>query len=90
VIGVFNGVIGGATGLAGIVVTIWCTLRGWPGDEQTTVFQPIGVGVFLLTGIWFGGTGLVDVETFWLFVTGLPLLLARARTMGRTSALCAA
>jgi uncharacterized protein len=28
VIGVLNGVIGGATGLAGIVITIWCTLRG--------------------------------------------------------------
>jgi hypothetical protein len=26
-IGVLNGVIGGATGLAGIAVTIWCTLR---------------------------------------------------------------
>ena len=33
-IGVLNGVVGGATGLAGIVVTIWCTLRGWPRDEQ--------------------------------------------------------
>ena len=29
-IGVLNGIIGGATGLAGIVLTIWCTLRGWP------------------------------------------------------------
>jgi uncharacterized membrane protein YfcA len=76
VIGVLNGVIGGATGLAGIVVTIWCTLRGWPRDEQRTVFQPIGVGVFLLTGIWLGGTGLVDAETLRLFVIGLPLLLA--------------
>ena len=75
-IGILNGVIGGATGLAGIVVTIWSTLRGWPRDEQRTVFQPIGVGVFLLTGIWLGGTGLVDAETLRLFVIGLPLLLA--------------
>jgi uncharacterized protein len=43
-VGILNGVIGGATGLAGIVVTIWCTLRGWPRDEQRTVFQPTGVG----------------------------------------------
>jgi uncharacterized membrane protein YfcA len=63
VIGVLNGVIRGATGLAGIVVTIWCTLRGWPRDEQRTVFQPIGVGVFLLTGARW--TGLVDVEMLW-------------------------
>jgi hypothetical protein len=32
---------------ASVVVTIWCTLRGWPRDEQRTAFQPIGVGVFL-------------------------------------------
>jgi uncharacterized membrane protein YfcA len=75
-IGVLNGVIGGATGLAGIVVTIWCTLRGWPRDEQRTVFQPVGVAVFLMTGVWLGGTGLVDAETLRLFVIGLPLLLA--------------
>ena len=57
-------------------MTIWSTLRGWPRDEQRTVFQPIGVGVFLLTGIWLGGTGLVDAQTLRLFVIGLPLLLA--------------
>ena len=45
-IGILNGMIGGATGLAGIVVTIWCTLRGWPRDEQRTTFQPVGVRVF--------------------------------------------
>jgi uncharacterized membrane protein YfcA len=29
-----------------------------------------------MTGIWLGGTGLVDFETLQLFVIGLPLLLA--------------
>ena len=75
-IGLLNGVIGGATGLAGIAVTIWCTLRGWPRDEQRTIFQPTGVAVFLMTGLSLGGTGLVDAETVQLFVIGLPLLLA--------------
>jgi uncharacterized membrane protein YfcA len=75
-IGVLNGVIGGATGLAGIVVTIWCTLRGWPRDEQRAAFQPIGVAVFLMTGLWLGGTGLVGAGTLRLFVIGLPVLLA--------------
>jgi uncharacterized membrane protein YfcA len=75
-IGVFNGVIGGATGLAGIALTIWCTLRGWPRDEQRATFQPIGVWVFLMTGLWLGGMGLVRADTLRLFVIGLPLLLA--------------
>src|SRR5580692_3149449 len=75
-IGVFNGVIGGATGLAGIALTIWCTLRGWPRAEQRATFQPIGVWVFLMTGLWLGGMGLVRADTLRLFVIGLPLLLA--------------
>jgi uncharacterized membrane protein YfcA len=75
-IGVLNGIIGGATGLAGIVLTIWCTLRGWPRDEQRTVFQPVGVAVFLMTGFWLGGTGLIGTDTLHLFMMGLPVLLA--------------
>jgi uncharacterized membrane protein YfcA len=75
-IGVLNGLVGGATGLAGIVATVWCTLRGWPRDEQRTVFQPVGVAVFLMTGFWLGGAGLVGRDTIGLFAIGLPPLLA--------------
>ena len=75
-VGLLNGLVGGATGLAGIVATIWCTLRGWPRDEQRTVFQPVGVAVFLMTGLWLGGAGLVGRDTIGLFVIGLPALLA--------------
>jgi uncharacterized membrane protein YfcA len=45
-IGIPNGIIGGATGLAGIVITIWCTLRGWPRDEQRTPFSRLASGSF--------------------------------------------
>lgn len=75
-IGVLNGLVGGATGLAGIVATVWCTLRGWPRDEQRTVFQPVGVAVFLMTGLWLGSVGLVGRDTIGLFAIGLPPLLA--------------
>ena len=38
-IGFLGGVLGGTTGLGGILPTVWCTLRGWPKDEQRAVFQ---------------------------------------------------
>ena len=73
-VGVVNGVIGGATGLAGIAAVIWCSLRGWPPAEQRAVFQPSGVAVFLMTALWLGGTGMIGVDTAGLFLIGLPAL----------------
>src|SRR6516225_4326397 len=71
-VGTLNGMLGGATGFAGIVLTIWCTLRGWPPPEQRAVFQPVGVFVFLLTALFLGGTGTVAPGTLSLFLIGLP------------------
>jgi len=75
-IGIVNGVIGGATGLAGIAMVVWCSLRGWPPAEQRAVFQPVGVAVFLMTGFWLGGTGMIGADTLGLFLVGLPTLAA--------------
>jgi uncharacterized protein len=73
-IGLANGVVGGATGLAGIVATVWCSARGWSPPEQRAVFQPVGVSVFLMTALWMGGTGMVSGQTMGLFLVGLPAL----------------
>jgi uncharacterized membrane protein YfcA len=74
--GFLNGVLGGLTGLAGILVTIWCSLRGWPKEVQRTIFQPVAVAVFLMSAIWLGAKGTVTVETAKLFVMGLPCVVA--------------
>ncbi|MFL6838937.1 MAG: sulfite exporter TauE/SafE family protein [Bradyrhizobium sp.] len=75
-VGFLNGVLGGITGLAGILVTIWCGLRGWPKDVQRTVFQPVAVAIFLMSALWIGAKGVITADTVKLFVTGLPALLA--------------
>jgi uncharacterized membrane protein YfcA len=74
-IGFLNGLLGGLTGLAGIIVVIWSSLRGWPKDVQRTVFQPIGVATFLMSAVGLGTAGIVDAETGRLFLLGLPVLL---------------
>ena len=73
-VGVVNGVVGSATGLAGIAAVIWCSLRGWPPPEQRAVFQPSGVAVFLMTGVWLGSTGMIGFDEMGLFLVGLPAL----------------
>src|SRR5262245_45364277 len=74
-VGFLNGVLGGMTGLAGILVTIWCGLRGWTKDEQRTVFQPVGVAIFAMSALWLGFGGSIAGDTIRLFLFGLPVLL---------------
>jgi uncharacterized membrane protein YfcA len=75
-VGLLNGILGGATGLAGIIVTIWCGLRGWPKDVQRTVFQPTGVAIFAVSALVLGLNGAATADTIRLFLVGLPVLLA--------------
>jgi uncharacterized protein len=76
IVGFFNGVLGGLTGLAGILVTIWCGLRGWPKDAQRAIFQPVAVAIFLMSGLWLGAKGTVTADTIKFFVLGLPFVFA--------------
>jgi uncharacterized protein len=75
-IGFLNGVLGGSTGLGGILPTIWCVLRGWPRDEHRSVSQPTAVATFALSLLGLGGIGLITPETTRLFLIGLPALVA--------------
>src|ERR1700688_1610244 len=75
-VGFLNGVLGGITGLAGILVTIWSGLRGWPKDQQRAIFQPVAVAIFAMSAAWLGIKGVVSAATIRLFLFGLPALLA--------------
>jgi uncharacterized protein len=75
VVGFFNGLLGGLTGLTGIIVTIWCQLRGWPKDVQRTISQPVNLAAILMTAVSLSIAGAITAETVKLYVLGLPVLL---------------
>lgn len=75
-VGFLNGLLGGLTGLTGIVVTIWCQLHGWPKDVQRTVFQPVNLATIVLSAVSLSVAGAITVETVKLYLLGLPLMLA--------------
>ena len=75
VVGLIGGIFSGSTGLAGIPIIVWASLRRWSKDDQRAVFQPVVVAVFVMTLIWFGGTGVVSAETLRLFWIGLPAVI---------------
>jgi uncharacterized membrane protein YfcA len=75
-VGFLSGMLGGSTGLGGILPTIWCGLRGWTSDAQRAVFQPVAVAIFIMTALWLGARGSISRVTVELFLFGLPVLLA--------------
>lgn len=74
-VGILNGLLGGLTGLTGIIVTIWCQLGGLPKDAQRTIFQPVNLAGIAMTAVSLSLAGTVTAETAKLYLLGLPLML---------------
>jgi uncharacterized membrane protein YfcA len=75
-IGVTNGLVGGLTGLGGIISTISCQFRGWPRDKQRAVFQPVLFAAFVIISISQLVAGSYTTETVKLYGIGLPFMVA--------------
>jgi uncharacterized membrane protein YfcA len=75
-IAIGNGLVGGLTGLGGVISTISCQWRGWTRDAQRAVFQPVLFAAFVVISISLGITGALTMETLKLYGLGLPFLLA--------------
>jgi uncharacterized membrane protein YfcA len=73
-IGVINGVLGGMTGLAGPVITMWCNFRGFRKDVQRAIYQPVILAAFVLTAISLAIAGVVTADLIRIYLYGLPTL----------------
>ena len=74
VVGMVNGLVGGLTGLTGIIVAIWCHMRGWPKDTQCMVFQPINLMAIVFAAGSLAVTRSIAFETIQLFLSVCPWL----------------
>lgn len=75
-IGILNGLLGGLTGLGGVISTIWVQLGGGPKDAQRAVFQPVLFITMTMATLTFAASGhLFNVDILKLFLMGLPALL---------------
>ena len=75
-IGIVNGLVGGLTGLGGVVSTISCQWRGWTRDAQRAVFQPVLFAAFVVISTSMAITGAFTPETLKLYGLGFPFMLA--------------
>jgi uncharacterized membrane protein YfcA len=75
-VGILNGLLGGLTGLGGVIITIWCRLYGGPKDAQRPVFQPVLFITMTTTSLTFAASGyLFNFDMLKLFLLGLLALL---------------
>jgi hypothetical protein len=75
-IGFSNGLLGGLTGLGGVISTISCQLRGWPKDVQRAVFQPVLFVAFVVISISQAVAGSITGDTLALYGLGVPFMVA--------------
>ncbi len=59
-IGVMSGIMGGATGISGPPIVLWCAVRGWDKETQRATFQTFFVGILLVILGFQVANGLVD------------------------------
>ena len=71
IVGFVNGILGGMTGLAGPIITMWCNLRGFPKDTQRAIYQPVITVSFILTGVSLAIAGQFTGEVVRLYLYGL-------------------
>jgi uncharacterized membrane protein YfcA len=69
-------VLGGLTGLSGIIIVIWCQLRNWSKDRQRGIFQPVLFSTMLMTTVSLSVAGAVTPEFIKLYLLGLPCIAA--------------
>jgi uncharacterized membrane protein YfcA len=75
-VGILNGMLGGLTGLGGVISTLWCQLGGGSKDAQRALFQPILFITMTMTTATFAASGhLFSADLVTLFLEGLPVLL---------------
>jgi uncharacterized membrane protein YfcA len=76
-IGFIGGMLGGLSGLNGVLPAIWCQLRGWSKEEARAIYQPfiLATHIGILATI---GVVALDRQGIILFLVALPALIAGA------------
>jgi uncharacterized protein len=76
-IGVLSGIMGGATGISGPPIVLWCAMRGWDKETQRATFQAFFVGILLVILAFQVVGGLVDARCLRLVaIAALPIAVS--------------
>lgn len=82
-IGTAGGIMGGIGGFAGIVPTLWCTMRGFKKDEQRSLIQNFNLAMQVVTMGIYIAKGIVTQAMLPKFAIVAPAMLIPALIGGR-------
>ncbi|MNZ57066.1 Sulfite exporter TauE/SafE [compost metagenome] len=74
-VGTSGGVLGGIAGLSGVLMSIWCGLRGWSADRQRGIYQPYNLIVLSIALGIYASQGLLTPRVWELSLLCLPATL---------------
>jgi len=75
-VGAVGGVLGGASGLAGVLPTVWCGIRSWPRDQQRGAYQPYALTILALAIPGYAMSGALDARVGAASIIAIPVSLA--------------
>ena len=78
VVGFAGGILGGLTGLSGILPTIWAELHGWGKDERRAIFQGFNFSILLFSLATLGVAGLIDARLLPNLLLAVPATIVGA------------
>jgi len=71
-VGFGGGILGGLTGLSGVLNTIWAELHGWGKDERRALFQGFNFSILLFSLVALGVSGLLDARLLPMMLLAVP------------------
>lgn len=75
IIGIFGGIMSALGGFTGVIPTLWCTVRGYPKDEQRSLIQNFNITILSVTMITYIAKGNVTKEMLPQFAIIAPAML---------------
>lgn len=80
VFGFGGGVLGGLTGLSGVLPVVWTDIRGWSKERRRGVVQAFNISILSLALAWHALSGLLTWETGLQAAIALPATIIGAWT----------
>lgn len=78
-VGFCGGIIGGMSGLSGVLPTVWASIQGFGRDDKRALFQTFNVSVLASMLAANAIAGRIGTEIIWPLLLSLPATMLGAR-----------